>query len=362
MFDIITIGTATRDVFLTSPLFSAKGGSAYGGKILKDPKYLKKIGFSTGEAQCFALGGKIEIGKPILTTGGGAGNAAVTFSRQGLKTAALVKLGQDGVAEDILKEFRKEKIVPFVVHEKNMATAYSVILLAPGGERTILVYRGASESLKIKEMHLSKMKTRWLYISPGKISLETISGIFDYFSKQKTLIIFSPSKYLIEMGIKKLKPFLAKSKAVILNREEAAYLTNSDYRDEKEIFKKLDKMVSGIAIMTDGPNGVLVSDGFNIYQAGILSVKGGKEKVVADRTGAGDAFGSGFAAGLMHKKEKCEKGLCQIDNIEYAIRLGSANAASVVEYIGAKEGILTKSEFEKNKIWGKLPIKVVKLR
>ncbi|MEE8131806.1 MAG: carbohydrate kinase family protein [Candidatus Paceibacterota bacterium] len=345
-FDVITIGTVTRDVFLSSPLF----------KIVKDPQHLKKIGFPTGEAQCFALGGKIEIGKPILTIGGGASNTAVTFSRQGLKTASLFKLGQDEVVEDILEKFHKEKITPFAIREKNIITAYSVILLAPGGERTILVYRGASENLRIKDIpsEALEIKTRWIYISPGKISFEVIKKIFDYFSKQKTLIAFSPSKYIIEMGMNKIKPLLAKSKAVILNREEAAYLTNIDYSNEKEIFKKLDRAVPGIAVMTNGPKGVSVSDGFNIYQAGIFPAK--KKKVV-DRTGAGDAFGSGFIAGLMQKKEKCIKGLCKIDNIEYAIRLGSANATSVVEHIGAKEGILTKSGFERNKRWKRLKIK-----
>lgn len=347
MFDIITIGTATRDIFLFSPLF----------RIVKDPKHLKKIGFPTGEAQCFALGGKIEIGKPILITGGGACNTAVTFSRQGLKSAALVKLGMDEAAGDILGKFNKEKITPFAIREKNAATAYSIVLLAPSGERTILVYRGASENLKIKEIPLSKLKTRWVYISSGKIYLETLKKIFDYFAKQKTLIAFHPSKHSIEAGPGKLKPLLAKSKAVILNREEAAYLIGEDYHNEKEIFKKLDKVVPGITVMTDGPNGVSVSDGFNVYKAGIF-----KEKKIIDRTGAGDAFGSGFVAGLIQKKEKCVKGLCQINNVEYAIRLGSANATSVVEHIGAKEGILTKSGFEKNKRWQKLPIKIKKLR
>lgn len=38
MFDIITIGTATRDVFLT--------GAAI--KVLKDPKHLKEIGLKWG--------------------------------------------------------------------------------------------------------------------------------------------------------------------------------------------------------------------------------------------------------------------------------------------------------------------------
>ncbi len=349
MYDIITIGSATRDVFLTSPLFSAKGGSAPGGKVLKNQKRL-----------CFALGLKIEIGKPVLATGGGATNSAVTFSRQGFKTAALVKIGQDSAGKDILNELQQEKISvlpltpkPYTLYPNN-GTACSTILLAPSGERTILVYRGASENLKIQEVPFKKLKSQWVYISPGKISFEVIEKIFNHFSKNKTLIAFNPSGYFIEMGIKKLKPLLAKSKVVILNREEATKLTGVDYHEEKEIFKKLDEIVPGIAIMTCGQEGVLVSDGKNIYQAGIF-----KEKSVIDRTGAGDAFASGFISGLIQKKEKCEKGLCHPYNVEYAIRLGSANATSVIEKIGAKEGILAKEEFENNKRWKNLTIKIL---
>lgn len=344
MYDIITIGSATRDVFLTSPLF----------KVLRDPKHLSKIGFETGEAQCFALGSKIEIGPPILTVGGGATNAAATFSRQGLKTAALIKIGQDESGEAVLNELKKEKIAPFAVIEKNFSTAYSTILLAPTGERTILVYRGASENLKIREIPFKKFKSQWAYISPGKIPFEVIEKIFNHFSKNKTLIAFNPSGYFIDAGIKKLKPFLAKSKVVILNREEAARLTGVDYQKEKEIFKKLDEFTPGIAAMTDAEKGVLVSDGYRIYQSGVF-----KEKFIADRTGAGDAFASGFVAGLIQKKEKCEKGLCRPYNIEYAVRLGSANATSVIEKIGAKSGIITKKEFEKLKRWRNLPIKIL---
>jgi len=350
MYDIITIGTATRDVFLISPFF----------KVLRDKSHLKKIGFVTGEAQCFALGGKIEIGEPTLATGGGATNSAATFSRQGLKTAALIKIGKDQAGKDILEELKKEKVDVLKLQttnyklQTNNSTAYSTILLAPGGERTILVYRGTSEDLTLKEIPLNELRSKWVYVSPGKMPFEAINKIFNHFYKNKTFIAFNPSKHFIEMGLKKLKPLLKKTKVFILNREEAFYLTRVDYHKEKEIFKKLDEAVDGIAVMTDGPNGVLVSDCCNIYKAEIF-----KEEKVIDRTGAGDAFGSGFVAGLMQKREKCKKGLCGIDNIEYAIRLGSANATSVIEYIGAKKGILTKKEFKESKRWRNLVIKQI---
>ncbi len=346
MFDIITIGTATKDVFLTSPLF----------RVLRDLKHLKKLGFPTGRAQCLAMGSKIEISQPVFTTGGGATNTAFTFSRQGLKTATLVKLGNDDSARQIIKELKKQKITPLITQAKNSATAFSVIILTLGGERTILVYRGASEKLNTKELPLKKLQAPWIYISPGDIPFLVIKKIFDYFFKNKTQIAFNPSKYFLDMGFNKLTPLLKKAKVVILNREEAAYLTGLDYRKEKEIFKKLDKIVPGIAAITDGNRGVIVSDGHHTYSAGVF-----KERKIVDRTGAGDAFASGFVAGLIQRKEKCEKGFCQPNNIGYAIRLGSANATSVIEKVGAKEGILTEKKFKKSPRWKNIKIKIKKL-
>ncbi|NCQ02884.1 carbohydrate kinase family protein, partial [Candidatus Wolfebacteria bacterium] len=270
----------------------------------------------------------------------------------------LIKVGRDESAENILKELQKEKIIPLATKEKAKTTAFSVIFLAPAGERTILVYRGASDDLKIKEIPFEKIDCRWAHISPGNTPYPVIKRLFNHFSKNKILIAFNPSRYFLDMGIKKLTPLLNKTKVAILNREEAASLTGVDYQKEKEIFKKLDKVIDGIAVMTESDKGVLVSDGKNIYKAGIFKGR------LVDRTGAGDAFGSGFVAGLIHEigNWKLEIGNLPPKAVEYAIRLGSANATSVIESIGAKEGILTRQEFEKSPRWKNLLIKVKNLR
>ena len=106
--------------------------------------------------------------------------------------------------------------------------------------------------------------------------------------------------------------------------------------------------------MTDGHRGVLVSDGKTVYRAGVY-----QEREIVDRTGAGDAFGSGFVAGLMgdtrHATRDTRHAFAK-EAIEYAIRLGSANATSVVEYIGGQEGILRRGEFVRHPRWKRFKI------
>ena len=331
MYDVITIGTATRDVFLTSPLF----------KVLRDPIHLKKIGFKTGEAECFALGSKINIDKPVLALGGGAVNTSITFSRQGFKTAALVRVGNDEFGESILKELKSERVTPIAVRDKKISTAYSTILLTPGGERTILVYRGASGDFQKKEVPLRNLRARWVFISPGTIALSIIQSMVSHLKKRETMIAMNPSKHYLKMGASKLKPLLKNLDVVIVNREEASYLTGLDYKQNRKIFKKFSDMVGGIAVMTDGAGGSFVSDGEYFYRAGIF-----KEKKLVDRTGAGDAFGSAFVAGLIQKRDIC-----------WALRLASANATSVIERVGAQEGVLRKKDFKKKR-WQYLDLDV----
>lgn len=337
MFDIITIGTATRDAFVKSPAF----------KIIKSSKFI------TGEAECFALGSKIEVPEIIFTTGGGATNAAVTFGRQGLKTACAVRIGNDLSGRSVIENLKNEKVnAAFIQKDAKKMTAYSILLLAPSGERTVLVYRGASENFDLKKLLKEFPKTKWVYLAPlGGRAAEIFKPLVDFCFKNKIKIAANLSAAQIKVGIKKLVPILNKIDVLILNQEEASYLTGISYKNENEIFKTLDDATRGIVVMTKGPKGVSISDGKIKIKAGIF-----KEKKSADRTGAGDAFGSGFLAGLI-QKTAAKKFAYGKDDLKYALRLGAANATSVIEHIGAKEGILAKKEFLAIKRFKKLEIK-----
>jgi len=344
MFDVLTIGTATRDVFIESDLF----------RIVHDPKHLEKLGFSTGEAQCFALGGKIEVKRPTLAFGGGAANAAITFRREGFRVAAVAKVGDDENGVTVLGNLKAHGVTAFVPKDKREGTAYSVILLSPSGERTILNYRGASEDLKIKEVPLASIKAKAVYIVPGRIELKVIYNLALALKKKGSFIAMNPSSHYLDMGAKKLAPLLKLMDVITLNREEAAMLVNEKFEHETKIFKKFETLVPGIAVMTDGANGVLVSNGKKIYSAGVY-----KEKKIINRTGAGDAFGSGFVAGLL-KHGDLSRG-ASAEAIMYAMRLASANATSVVEHMGAQAGILKGADFAKDARWKGLTIRVKNL-
>lgn len=326
MFNIVTIGSAVRDVFLKSRYF----------RIIKSPK------FFTGKAECFTLGTKIPVEELVFTTGGSGTNTAATFVKQGLKVATIVRVGNDLGGRAMIDELKKLKIDTRLIQiDKKNPTAYSVILIAPTGERTILVFRGAGERLNDKEVKWSKIKKPgWIYLASLGGNLNFVKKAIGFKKKYGTKLAWNPGGTDLQLGFKKLQPYLKFIDVFDCNQEEAAELLNTPYKEEKRIFKRFDKIIDGIAVMTKGPEGVSVSDGEYLYQAGTF-----KEKKVVDRTGSGDAFGSGFVAGLI-----------LTGKIEEAIRLGTANATSVVEYIGAKPGILTKNQFLREKRWKNLKI------
>lgn len=217
-----------------------------------------------------------------------------------------------------------------------MPTNIAVLLMQPGIDRTILVYRGASDLLRKKDVPWDKIKkTRWFYLAPfaGQLTELTVE-LIDFAQKNKIKVALNPGYNQLTLPEQTLQKILKGTDVLILNREEASLLTKIPYQKEEEIFKKIDQLTPGIAIMTKGGDGVTVSDGKHLYYAKSLGMK------MVDGTGAGDAFGSGFVSGLMEKND-----------VTYAIQLAMANSNFAITKLGAKEGILLK-----NQPWPKIKV------
>jgi ribokinase len=314
MYDIVTFGSACIDVFIR----------------LKNIKTIENEEFITGKGLCLNLGSKIDVDNVYFFPGGGGTNTAATFALQGFKTAFAGCIGEDLAGKQVMEDLKKYKIDnSLVCKRKDCLTNYSVVLKVKNADRTILVYRGASEKLGKNNIPFSKIKkARWLYLAPlsGK-SAKITKYIVNFAKNNKIKVALNPGNSQLFLPKKELEGIIKKVDILILNQEEASILTGIDYKKEKEIFKKIDDICPGIAIMTKGPEGVVVSDGKHLYSAP------GKKENIIDNTGAGDAFGSGFVSGYIKK-----------GNIEYAIKLAMANSVSCLTELGAKGGLLKKGQ------------------
>ena len=335
--DVIAIGGTTRDAFFEVDFPITKWPKAPSGKALAIP-----------------FGEKFVAKDVHFTMGGNAANASVTFARQGLKTGIFTKIGRDVAAKEILNIWRRERVGTQLVKKSDkLPTSYSILLLQ-NGERSIITHQGAIDEFKLSDIKQSYLRSRWWYVSLPGDSYKSLSSLLKFAKKNKIKVALNPSyNHLIGSGKKQLLRHLGDISFLVVNEGEAAEITGIPFRKEKQVFEKLDELVLGIVAVTSGPSGVTVSDGKYVYKAGSFK----NTKKVIDRTGAGDAFGSGFVAGLIRKKEKLNTQGCDPENIEYAIRFASANATSVVEYLGGTEGVLTRKQFDTLPRFKKLPVK-----
>ena len=238
MFDVITFGSATTDIFLKSDTF----------------KKIKNKQFITGRGLCFGLGSKVDISELTIASGGGGTNTAATFANQGLSVAYCGSVGKDISGTEIINELNKYKIdTSLIVQKEEKKTNHSIILNIPKEDRTILVYRGAAELFSNSDFQLDKLKAKWFYIAPLSGELSNFFGRLVNFAYSKGYkVAVNPGNSQLMMSQKELAKILKKVQILILNQEEASILTKISYKKDIEIFKKVDEMCPGISLITQG--------------------------------------------------------------------------------------------------------------
>lgn len=300
---IVTVGKATQDVFL-------KSTNAFTEFEHKGVKY-----------EQLPVGQKLDLDEVIFSTGGNVTNAAVTFARQGLHSKYAWCLGVDASSETILQSLDREGVDTTHVYQgEHFRPSYSVILMLEGGERTILNYKGAMPSAHDSELDLSVVdEGDWVYLS-SLGDMDLLDRIISRAAEKKVKVMLNPAGVELKSP-EKLKGLLEDVEVLAVNKEEAQMIVHGE--TSEELARHLTHYVP-VAIVSDGPNGVVATDGKSIITAGMY-----EDVPVIDRTGAGDAFGSGFLSAYAQNK-----------SLKDAIIFASANSTSVVQYIGAKEGIL----------------------
>lgn len=299
---ILAIGAAVQDVFLQGSVFTPH--KDHGNFVTE-----------------FRLGSKNELDGVVFSTGGGATNATVTFARQGLHAMYMGKIGHDVAGKAVLDDLHKDAVdTSLVGYSKDYNTGYSCLLLSPNGERTILTYRGASTHYEIKERDFHELKPDWIYLSSVEGNFEILETVFTYAKHHNIKIAMNPGKKELanKEELMKLVPQLT---LLSLNLEEMQQIYKGENRED--LIRAATNDVHYV-VVTDGPNGASASDGKQIVHAGMY-----EDVPVIDRTGAGDAFSSGFVAMIVAG-----------ESLSDAVTFASANSTSVVGKIGAKSGIL----------------------
>lgn len=331
MSDIITIGSATMDVFVECD----------DANIVSVRKLDKK-----SEYMSYPYGSKIEISDFASQVGGGGVNTAANFANLGFSTGVIFKVGDDIYSKGIFEYFKNKNVnLSSIIQDKKDSTGFSIILTSFEGDRTVLAHRGANAHIKKSEIDFDAIKNaKFLYIAPlNGDSNKVLDDIVRFAKANNTYVCFNAGTTGIKKGFNYLKKILSSAQIVVLNKEEASMATGIELRpdtkdekfschlvhpDLKAMFKKLKVSDYQIIVITDGGNGAYAYNGKKYYYCPCF------DGPVTSTLGAGDAFASTFCASLyMFDK-----------NIEKSLIAASINSAGVVSEFGATSGLMTFNE------------------
>lgn len=265
----------------------------------------------------------------VIPAVGNASNVAVGIARLGFKSAMLTAIGDDYYGKQILSTYKKEGVGRSLVKvNKGVETNYHFVLNYQA-ERTILIKHHEYSYPDIKLID----DVEWLYFSSiGENTLRLHEQISEHLCKHpKIKMGFNPGTFQMKLGIGTLKEIYKNTHVLFLNREEAQRILSTPDRDVKTLSKALHELGPKIVVITDGPDGAYASDGTNVF----MTPSYPDPKPPFERTGAGDAFGTGFMGALMAGK-----------TIDVALMWGAVNSMSVVQYTGAQRGLLTRKQLE----------------
>ncbi|MEK7587101.1 MAG: carbohydrate kinase family protein [Patescibacteria group bacterium] len=264
------------------------------------------------------FGEKIAVSGVDFAIGGNAGNNAVGLARLGLKTALIGAMG-DGWMDNQAKNVLKDEGVETKYIETNKNQNGFGVVINYQEERTILSYYPDALCCFPEDQEL---ETDWVYFTSMGMNYESFyKQAVDWSVAHQAKIAFNPGTRQIKNN--DIGNVLAVTQILFVNREEGNDLLKTDLECEL-LAKELTKLGPKIVVVTDGPNGAHCFDGQKNYFAPII------EAPVIERTGACDAFASGFMGAIMLGK-----------TINEALVWGSKNSASVLGFVGPQKGLLT---------------------
>lgn len=315
-YDFVAVGDILIDAFI---------------KLNKDQADVS-VDLDTGRKTLhMPFGGKIPYDDVVTVPAvGNSPNAAVAAHRLGLETALVTNIGNDKFGKECLDALRQEGIhTDFVKIHEGKKTNYHYVLRY-GAERTILIqhetYPYALPDFPVPP--------RYIYFSSvGEHGIAFHHEIAKYVKDNpETKLVFQPGTFQIKLGVEELKDVYENTEIFFCNLEEAQEILNSTERHVPTLIRGLRALGPKMPVITDGPNGAYVIDADD--QAWHMPMYPDPADPV-DRTGAGDSFSSTFTTAIA-------LGLSPED----ALSWGPINSMSVVQYVGAQAGLLTRAKLE----------------
>lgn len=313
-FDVLTIGNAIVDILarVDEPFLAAEGMT-------------KAIMHLVDAERSAYLYDRMPVEKRQIS-GGSAANTAAGVASLGGRAAFVGKVAADPLG-DVFAEDLGEIGVHYATHRlhNGAATARSMILLTPDGERTMNTYLGACQQLTEADINEDEIGAATVTYMEGYLwdppeAKKAFVRAAHYAHKQERATAFTLSDPFCVHRYRDEFLDLMRSKTidyVFANIEElkALYQTDSLAEATRQVAKDAE-----LAAITMGADGAMA-----IHNGEIITVPAYPVQTVADVTGAGDLFASGFLLAVARGQD-----------LEAALKLGCLSASEVISHIGAR--------------------------
>lgn len=280
---------------------------------------------------CLRFGDKVPFESSTVVYGvGNAANAAVSAARLGLATGFLSHVGNDDNGKRIVEKLKKEGIrTDGIQKDKNVPTNYHYVL-SYESERTILVHQ--NEYAYEFPKHLPPPKALY-FSSINEKAVAYRDDLITYLEAHPDVFFaFQPGVFEIKSGAQAFARFYARANFFVCNKEEAERILGTEPGTaSKDLLAGLAALGPNVVVVTDGRNGAYASEGGTTFSVPMYP----DPREPYERTGAGDAFASTVAAAIVLGKPLAE-----------ALLWGPVNSMSVVQKVGAQEGLLKRPELE----------------
>ncbi|MBI4922217.1 MAG: adenosine kinase [Devosia nanyangense] len=313
-FDVLTIGNAIVDVI--API---------------EPGFLEREGLNEGimhlvDAERSAyLYDRMPAEKRQIS-GGSAANTAAGVASFGGRAAFVGKVAADDLGEVFAHDLR-ELGVHYRVHrlEDGPATARSMILISPGGERTMNTYLGACHQLTTADIKEEEI---------GAAAVTYMEGyLWDPVEAKKAFVVAAhfAHKHERATSFTLSDPFCVnrfRDEFLDLMRSKTIDYVFANIEEVKALYQTADLHVAvqgiardcELAAVTMGEQGAMA-----IHNGEIVTVPAYPVSEVVDATGAGDLFASGFLLALARERD-----------LKTALAAGCLAASEVISHIGAR--------------------------
>lgn len=307
----LVIGSADIDLFLTLPQANSFVESA--------------------RSITFTLGDKIPTDMQGMMLGGNGANVSAGTKRLGMDTSFYTFVGTDLLSRQIKETLENEHII-LIDHSGAGENTSLNLIFNFTTDRIIFSHHevknhgfDVSRATGFQALYLTSIGREWT---------EAYKQISSFIHSQQLIVAFSPGSPQLADLQDVVYEIVAASKILFVNKEEGEHLLEKKGEkagDMKELLTKLSALGPEIVSVTDGKKG-----GYVFAQDAYYHIPSFDEKTEGvDKTGAGDAYASGFFSAYLLNGD-----------VMRAMSWGGANAHSVIEKIGAQPGLLNVSQIE----------------